>query len=64
MISKTIHIVKKNEQKSDYSFWKTQSYEARLRALEQIREEYNTRIYGAKQEFQRVYKIVKRKKPE
>jgi len=62
MISKTIRIVKKNEQKSEYAFWKTQSYEARLKALEQIREEYNSQEYGTNQEFQRVYKVVKRKK--
>ncbi len=62
MISKTIRIVKKNEQKSDYAFWKTQSYEARLQALEQIRKEYNSRKYGTERKFQRVYKVVKRKK--
>jgi hypothetical protein len=60
MISKTIRIVKKNEQKSDYAFWKTQSYEARLKALEQIREEYNSWKYGPEQRFQRVYKVIKR----
>lgn len=60
MIAKKIHIVKKDEQKSDYDFWKTQSYETRLRALEQIREEYNSWKYGTNRRFQRVYKVIKR----
>lgn len=29
------------EQKSDFAYWQTQSYQARLDALEQIRQEYH-----------------------
>ena len=55
-----IKIVKLHEQKSDFTFWQTQSYENRLRMLEKLRQEYNLWKYGTGQEFQRVYSIVKR----
>ena len=62
MIDKTkIRIIKKGEEKSDFAFWQTQSYEARLEALELIREEYNRWKYGSEQGFKRVFKIIKRK---
>jgi hypothetical protein len=61
MTVKTIRKVKKSEEQSDYSFWKTQSYEARLEALEKIREEFNNWNYGSQQGFQRIYKVIKRK---
>lgn len=48
------------EQEPDSVFWRTQSYEARLAALEQIRQEYHSWRYGAEPRFQRVYQIVKR----
>jgi hypothetical protein len=62
MLDKTaIRIIKKYEDKSDFAFWQTQSYEARLKALESIREEYNNWKYGLQQRFQRVYRVTKRK---
>jgi hypothetical protein len=61
MFDKTfVRILKKSEDKSDFDFWQKQSYEARLRALESIREEYNNWKYGPKQGFKRVFKITKR----
>lgn len=59
-----IKVIKKyniNEQPTDFSFWQSKSFEERLGALEQIRREYNSWRYDAKQGFQRVYRIVKRK---
>lgn len=51
-----------DEQKSDFSYWKTKSYAERLAALEEIRLEYNNWKYtDAEQKFQRVYRIVKLK---
>jgi len=47
-------------QKSDFAYWQTQPYGARLAALEQIRQEYHRWQYGAEPRFQRVYTIVKR----
>ncbi len=49
-----------HSQKSDFAYWQTQPYTARLAALEQIRQEYHRWKYGAEPGFQRVYKIVKR----
>ena len=49
-----------NENKSDFNFWQTQSFEFRLETLENIREEYHRWKYGSQQRFQRVYSIIKR----
>jgi hypothetical protein len=59
-ISKTVTKVKIHEQKSDFTYWKSQPYLARLAALEQIRQEYHQWRYGAAPRQQRVYRIVKR----
>ena len=57
---KVIKKINKPDLKSDFSFWKTQSYEQRLKALEEIRQEYIEWKYDNKQRFQRVYSIIKR----
>jgi hypothetical protein len=49
-----------HQQTSDFAYWQTQSYEARLAALEEIRQEYHRWRYGAEPRLQRVYTIVKR----
>ena len=36
-----------HSQKSDFAYWQTQSYQARLATLEQIRREYHRWRYGA-----------------
>jgi hypothetical protein len=48
------------QQKSDFAYWQSQSYQARLAALEQIRQEYHQWRYGAEPRLQRVYSIIKR----
>ncbi len=50
-----------SEQPSDFAYWQTQPYAARLAALEQIRREYIAWKYDSDPGFQRVYKILKRK---
>lgn len=50
---------KMGEQPSEYSYWQTQSYEARLAALEEIRQQYNRWTGNVRPRFQRVYQIVK-----
>ena len=49
-----------DEQRTDFAYWQTQSYEVRLAALEQIRAEYHGWGCGAEPRLQRVYQIVKR----
>lgn len=46
-------------QPSDFAYWQSQSYLARLEALEQIRQEYHHWRYGAEPRLQRVYTIIK-----
>lgn len=48
------------EQPSDFAYWQAQPYEARLAALEQIRQEVIAWNYDSEPGFQRVYTIVKR----
>lgn len=60
-ISKVVKKFKIDEQPNDFVYWQSKSYEERLNALEQIREEYNQWRYNAEQGFQRVCRIVKRK---
>jgi hypothetical protein len=49
------------QQENDFAFWQTQSYEARINALEEIRREYQVWVNGNVQPgFQRVYRIIKR----
>ncbi len=49
------------EQKSDFAYWQTQPYAARIAALEEIRREYHQWRYHAEPRFQRVFSILKRK---
>ncbi len=49
-----------HSRKNDFAYWQTQSYQARLATLEQIRQEYHRWRYGAEPRLQRVYTIVKR----
>jgi hypothetical protein len=56
-----VNKIKLKEQKNDFDYWQNQSYATRLKALEEIRQEYhNWKRINAKPGFQRVYKIIKR----
>jgi len=59
-VQKIVAKVNIRKQKSDFAYWQAQPYQARLAALEQIRQEYHRWRYGAEPGFQRVYSIVKR----
>lgn len=45
--------------KSDLAYWRSQTYEARLDALETIRREFHQWKYNAEPGFQRVCRIIK-----
>ena len=60
MVEKHVARVPLRAKSSDFSFWRAQPYQARLAAVEEIREEYIRCRYGAKPGFQTVYRIVKR----
>lgn len=53
--------IKLAEVKSDHGYWINQSVEARLNALESMREEYNAWEFHDQQRFQRVYRVIKQK---
>jgi len=59
-IQKVCNKVNIREQKSDFAYWQTQPYQARLAVLEEIRQEYHRWRYGAEPRLQRVYSIVER----
>ena len=59
-----IRIIKKNSEEGndDILYWLSQTPLQRIIALEEIRAEYNLWKYGTDRGFQRVYKIIKRKR--
>lgn len=59
-IKKVVTKVKLSDKKTDAIYWRKQSPAARLKALEEIRQEYHRWRHGAEPGFQRVYTIVKR----
>jgi hypothetical protein len=59
-IQKIVKKVNIHQQPTDFAYWQSQPYLARLAAVEQIRQEYHHWRYGAEPGFQRVYRIVKR----
>ena len=46
---------------NDFEYWQKQPISSRLAALQEIREEYIGWKYDNRQEFQRVYKVIKMK---
>ena len=57
----TVKKIKLTEERSDYSYWVNQSAEARLDALESLREEFNNWKFNDQQGFQRVYRVIKQR---
>ena len=53
--------IKLTEEPSDYSYWINQSVEARLDALESLREEFNNWKFNDQQGFQTIYRVIKQK---
>ena len=58
-IEKVVRKVKMDEQGNDFAYWQAQPYQARLAALEEIRQEYHQWKYDTEPRFQRVYRIIK-----
>ncbi len=51
--------VSMKKQPTDFAYWQTRSYEARLAALEEIRREYHGWDDESEQRLERVYRIIK-----
>jgi hypothetical protein len=58
-MEKVINKIKIKEQKNDFSYWQKISYQKRLEALEEIRQQYHQYKYNAEPRLQRIYTIVK-----
>lgn len=58
-IQKVAQKMRVEDQRSDFAYWQTQPYEARLATLEKIRQEYHRWHYDSEPGFQRVCTIVK-----
>ena len=61
VIQPILRVFKKGEEPDDVLYWLSRPPIERIRALEEIRKQYNDWKYGTRRELQRVYKIVKRK---
>jgi hypothetical protein len=59
-IAMTYKKVRFQEQETDFAFWQTQPFYARLKALEEIRQQYIAWKYDTRPRFQRVLSITKR----
>ncbi len=59
-IVKVVTKVKLGEEENDFAYWQTQSPEARLAALEEIRREYHLWKYGGEPPFRKVVTIINR----
>ncbi len=59
-MSKVVRRVPLREQPADFAYWQTQTYQARLAALEQIRQEFHRWPHDAEPRLQRLYQVVKR----
>lgn len=46
-------------QPNDFAYWQTKTYEERLTALEEIRQEYHGWKNDTEPRLQRVYKIIR-----
>lgn len=59
-IAPVVRKFKLTEQPNDFAYWQTQSYEARLAALEELRQEYYGYTDETEPRLQRVHRIAKR----
>jgi hypothetical protein len=58
-IAKVVTRVKFGQDDGDAAYWQSQSPEARLAALEEIRREYHLWKYGGEPPFRKVVTIIK-----
>ncbi len=59
-MEKVVRIVKKGQDDSNLIYWLSLSEKERMIELEKIRQEINSKKYGTRQGFQRVYRIIER----
>jgi len=60
-MEKVISVIKKSEDKNDFEFWQSKSYQERIDAVETLRLEFIQMKRNVQQRLQRVYSVVKQK---
>jgi hypothetical protein len=60
-MEKVISVIKKSEERNDFQFWQSKSYQERIDAIETLRLQYIQMKKNVQQGLQRVYTIVKQK---
>ncbi len=60
-MKKRIKIVKKGKDEGNLDYWLSLSYEERMANLEKMRQEVSRKKYDKEPEFQKVYRILKRR---
>ena len=59
-IQKQVKIIKKGEDEGNLLHWTLLTEKERMLELEMMRTQVNKSKYGSRQEFQRVYRVIKR----
>lgn len=59
-MEKQIRIIKKGEDDGNLLYWLSLTFNQRMAELENMRQQINSRKYGTRQGFQRVYRVTKR----
>jgi hypothetical protein len=59
-IARVVRKLNLRDQGTDFAYWQAQPAQARLAALEEIRQEYHRWKYGAEPRLQRVCSVVNR----
>jgi hypothetical protein len=60
-MEKTYQKISLKQQSNDFNYWQTQTYQQRLQALEEIRQEYHQWKYkNVESRLQRIYTVSQR----
>ncbi len=60
-MEKVLKITSVNEKQTDYTYWKTKSFQERLAAIEFLRQQFIDHQNGFKPGLQRICKVTDRK---
>ena len=60
-MEKVISVIKKSDDRNDFKFWQSKSYQERIDAIETLRSQYFQMKKNVQQGVQRVYTVVKQK---
>ena len=61
-MEKVISVIKKSDDRNDFKFWQSKSYQERIDAIETLRLQYFQMKKNVQQGLQRVYTVVNRRR--